>query len=145
MTRTLCSQPSQPFIPREVRRQAGELAEATGHDPHIEQLNDTRWRLTMRNERVFMTMDFRRVGPGRYRWAGSTLEVDGQPRPLAAGLREFTKLWRAPGGVPAEPLPAGRDIGDNEPAPPVKSQMRGASAPKRNLSVEVRRTTVIRT
>ncbi len=78
-----------------MTQMARELRRVTGTEPLITQTSPTTWRLTLRSERVQLTVDFQAT-MGKPKWAGSTLTIDGQERPHVDGYAEFGKVWRDP-------------------------------------------------
>jgi hypothetical protein len=78
-----------------MTQMARELRRVTGVDPVIEQTSPTTWRLSLRNSRVHLTVDFK-ASMGKPKWMGSTLTIDGQERPHVDGYAEFGKVWRDP-------------------------------------------------
>ncbi len=79
----------------QMTQMARELRRVTGAEPVIEQTGPAAWRLSLRGERVHLTVDFH-ASMGKPRWAGSTLTVDGQERPHVKDYAEFGKVWRDP-------------------------------------------------
>lgn len=96
------------FIPRIVRRVRDALIDGTGATPTITQVADRVLRLTMSSDRVHMTLDFKPNGRGGYRWAGSTLAIDGEQVPIAKSGQHFIDIWHDPSlGKPIPPPPPG--------------------------------------
>ena len=98
--------------PRIVADMARKLHRDTGREPDVVMLPGRLWRLTLENERVHLTVDYRSRRPGgSTRWAGSTLTVDGESRPLAQNYEHFVEIFRNP-GMKGElaPIPPGGDI-----------------------------------
>jgi hypothetical protein len=92
------------FIPPQIQREVALLEKHTGHRPDVERFDNV-WRITMRNDRVLMTMDWRR---GRSRnWpkqrTHSTLVIDGVPCTLARDIHHFAVLWKDPGLAGQDP------------------------------------------
>lgn len=117
------------WMPQAVQGWCRDIERGTGQAPQVERVGDRRFRLTVENERVLMTVDFKTTGPGRWVWAGSTLTVDGVRRPLAENAAAFYRLFHDPdsGGKrrvdpadeePFEPYPL-----DDPPPPPVRQLM----------------------
>lgn len=87
---------ARPFVPTIVREMSSDLLQATGEQPDVEQLSTGRWRITLANERVRLTIDYRNNGRGKFVWAASTLSVDGKARPLAKNFPDFVRIFRDP-------------------------------------------------
>lgn len=97
------------YTPPVVAEWAGKFHNATGLDVDVSRPADTRWRLTMANERVHTTMDFKSTGR-RVIHCASTLSVDGRRVELADNLDDLARIFRDPDRhgapqPPAEPLP----------------------------------------
>lgn len=98
--------------PRIVAGMAAKLHRDTGHKPEVVMLPGKLWRLTLENDQVRLTINYRSRKPGgSTRWAGSTLTVDGESRPLAENYDHFVEIFRNP-GMKGElaPIPPGGDI-----------------------------------
>lgn len=104
-----------PFIPRELGKMLATLRAVIDTEPEVIATATQEWRVTVRNDRVVMTLDYLNAGRGAMRWKRSTLTVDGEPRPLAANLDDFARIFRNPDGVPGGSWPA---VQPDEPLPP---------------------------
>jgi hypothetical protein len=94
--------------PAELMEQVRELREGCGVDVEVTRLDTNRWRLSIRNLRVYMETDFRTAKRGRTVWLRSALYVDGERRPLARGPEHFMRIFNDPdteAGPAAEPDP----------------------------------------
>lgn len=98
--------------PRELVDLVARLTRDTGVAPEVEEIPglERRWKLTLLNDRVQMTLIAKSANRGRYTWLKSTLVVDGQPRPIASGYRHFVRIFNDPDETPPEraipdPLP----------------------------------------
>lgn len=109
--------------PAEFAELIADLERDTGVAPAVEEIRgaERRWRLTMRNERVCMTIVAKAAKRGRYIQVKSTLEVDGQPRPVAESYRHFVRIFNDPDETPpeAELPPAPDPCGPDGPLPPI--------------------------
>lgn len=113
------------FVPGVVRDLAAELHSDTGVEPEIDQMKPGAWRITMRNDRVLMTVDYKRKSSRSVKWAASKLWVDGQPRHLCRDPQEFIRLFNDPdsGGRKSwtpDPTPPERPVDE---APPAVQEM----------------------
>lgn len=95
------------YVPPKVQRWADWLHEQTGHQPQLTKSGPRKWRITMQNDRVTMTVDYKITGPGRCLWNASTLEVDGQRRELAADCHHFVQIFKDPDGDRFDPQQEG--------------------------------------
>jgi hypothetical protein len=109
--------------PRVACRTAQKLYAELHVKPVVTEVQPGLWRLVLENERVRLTIDYRRPRPqDRARWQSSTLTVDGRARPIAEGFSDFVRIWRAHpvrSAGPAEPvklldIP---EMGEDEPLP----------------------------
>lgn len=98
--------------PRELTELVADLTRDTDVTPDVEEIPgfERRWQLTLRNDRVLMTMVVKSAGRGRYAWVRSALTVDGQPRPVAESYSHFVRIFNDPDETPPEravpePLP----------------------------------------
>lgn len=85
--------------PKQVRNRADDLGKATGHPPVIEQVRPDRWRVTMANDRVTMTIDYKPTNgrPPRWVWASSELYIDGvRQDELTNGFEHFVRVFKDP-------------------------------------------------
>lgn len=85
-------------LPKVVRRYWEEAANATGITPSVETPEQGLWRMSVANERVCTTVDFRTDRTGKTKYADSTLTVDGQPRELARDAQELAQIFTHPSG-----------------------------------------------
>ncbi|HZB33353.1 MAG TPA: hypothetical protein VE465_24555 [Streptosporangiaceae bacterium] len=85
-------------VPAWIRSVCDDLEDATGRRPQIEQQSKNKWRLTLENARVRLTMDWRRDGRGRFdrEHTASTLQVDGKDRPTATSFEHFVRIFHNP-------------------------------------------------
>jgi hypothetical protein len=85
------------YAPRVVHEYAARVLESVGQAPLIERVGTSRWRLTVANDRVCGTLDFKLSSGGRCVWAASALVVDGkrQEQP-AEDLDHFGRIFRDP-------------------------------------------------
>lgn len=104
--------PLPPYVPGKIRTLVDWLEEATGTLPTVERLDDSRWQLTIANERVRSTVDFKKTPGGKVKWDSSRLWVDGEERPIVNAQDDFPELFLYPDGP--EPVPEGQA----EPMPP---------------------------
>jgi len=96
---------AETWLPAEVRRIVTEITDHTGTAPDVHRVETRRFRLTLANARVRMTLDVKMTGPGRWKWAGSTLHVDGVRVPIMPSPEAFYRLFNDPdegGRRPAE-------------------------------------------
>lgn len=108
--------------PAELAELIADLERDTGVAPMVEEIRgaERRWLITMRNERVRMTITAKAAKRGRYTQVHSTLEIDGQPRPVADDYRHFVRIFNDPdetppkGEIPPPPEPCDPD----RPLPP---------------------------
>lgn len=104
------------YVPRFIQDQADELKDKTGHEPEIDQLDVRIWRITMRNKRVLMTVDYQRNTTTRkIEWKGSELFLDGKQRELCKSLDDFVTLFDHPDGPPVwvpDPTPPEADLSE---------------------------------
>ncbi len=84
------------YAPRFVHEYAARVLDITGETPVVERVGTSRWRLTVSNDRVRGTLDFKMSSGGRCVWAASTLFVDGERQEVAEDLDHFARLYRDP-------------------------------------------------
>lgn len=83
--------------PRDVADWADRLRVACKTTPVVEWVGArSHWRITVSNERVVMTLDWKQTTSGRWVWAGSTLHLDGVRSPLTQGFEHFVRVWKNP-------------------------------------------------
>ncbi len=99
-------------LPDELVREIAHLRQCVGVEPELIELAPRRWRITMRNERVYMDVDYRSASRGRISWLRSALIVDGKRRPRARDCEHFARIFHDPDN---ELPPAGSAL---EPPPP---------------------------
>lgn len=93
---------TDPSTPPLVQEMLDELTNA-GLDPQVEQRHARFWRITVTSDRVTVTVDFRRNPAGQLKWAGSTLTVDGEDRPLARDAAHLADIFHDPDAQTAAP------------------------------------------
>jgi len=87
------------------------LRTATGVEPELTELATHRWRMGVRNERVYMELDVRRAKRNRYVWLRSALFIDGERRPNARDPEHFVRIFHDPDdalppqGAVLDPMP----------------------------------------
>lgn len=83
--------------PRPVSDLANRLQSACSTDPLVEWVpGRQRWRITVSNDRVVMTLDHKMTSSGRWVWASSTLHIDGVKTPITSGFEHFIRVWKNP-------------------------------------------------
>lgn len=83
--------------PKVVLELADDLRRACKTEPVVEwDGSRARWRVTVSNNRVTMTVDYKLSTGGRWVWGSSTLAIDGVKGPLAAGFDHFVRVWNNP-------------------------------------------------
>ena len=87
---------TEVWMPKDVRHYFDHITDGTGQAPEVEKIGDRRFRLTVANERVRMTMDMKMTRPGKWVWAASALWVDGQRHDLAENPAAFYRLFADP-------------------------------------------------
>jgi hypothetical protein len=85
----------QPPLPHRVQRMADRMQKVTGHPPEVTHPAPGRTRLTCTSPRVQVYVEYKGRNSG---WAGTTLLVDGVPRPPARSDDELIQLWNDPDG-----------------------------------------------
>ena len=93
----------EPVLPVVIQHWVDGLHHHTGQMAEVKSVSKRLWRLTIANERVCMTMDFKQSSKGRVRRGNSTLTVDGKPRRLARDVHEFARIFRNPDEKPEIP------------------------------------------
>lgn len=97
---------SETWMPKDVRHYYDLIRRGTGQEPEVEKIGDRRFRLTVANTRVRMTLDLKMTGPGKWVWAASALWVDGEQHKIAENSAAFFRLFADPDGdgkLPASP------------------------------------------
>lgn len=84
------------YLPTRVREDADMLRVSCDVEPVITRIAVDRWRITITNTRVTMTLDLRQTRPGRCVWVTSTLTVDGVRRELTHGPEHFARVFKDP-------------------------------------------------
>jgi hypothetical protein len=102
-------------IPARIRALIQDMQQATGHEADVENLTGSKWRVTLQNARVRLTMDYALDGRGRLKGhSGSTLQVDGKDRPLAKNFDHFVTIFKDPDSEQ-------QVLAELAPMPPVRS------------------------
>jgi hypothetical protein len=83
-------------LPDELILRLNDLRKSTGVEPELTEIAPRRWRMSVRNERVYMEVDYRSAARGRIVWLRSALIVDGKRRPLARDPEHFARIFRDP-------------------------------------------------
>jgi hypothetical protein len=83
-------------VPHELADTIDFLRTATGVEPEVTELATHRWRVSVRNDRVYMELDARRAKRERFVWLRSALIVDGERRPLARDPKHFVRIFHDP-------------------------------------------------
>lgn len=108
-------------IPRGVQSYVDDLREV-GLEPDVEQLPD-RWRISVTSDHAEMRLELRRSPAGSWKWAGSSLTVDGRPQPIVKGAADLARIFREANGeaelATAEPMPTAAPRGI---VPPIVQQ-----------------------
>jgi len=95
------------YIPPAINAMVQRLQQATGHTPTVTQPCSTVRHLELSNDRVTLTIDYRRNSRGKWCWIDSKLYIDGRERPKAQGFDDFVRIWGDPDGTntpQAEPV-----------------------------------------
>lgn len=79
----------------DLRKMKRALAAATGVEPAIEQVSPARWRLTLSNDVVLLTVDYE-SRLGKVKQVDSALFVDGKRVPNARNFDHFIEIWYDP-------------------------------------------------
>ncbi len=89
--------PDKLFVPDAVRRVADRIAGAVGDCPEIKVGLGRTWRISLRRPdgRVFVWVDMKMTGGGRFRSAGSMLFIDGESVERARTLEHFSRIYAA--------------------------------------------------
>jgi hypothetical protein len=112
----MTDEPTAPIpLPDELTRLLAHLRQCVGVEPELVELAPRRWRIIIRNERVYMDMDYRSASRGRISRLRSALIVDGRRRPLARNCEHFARIFHdpdnelSPEGAALEPPPPAVD------------------------------------
>jgi hypothetical protein len=109
----MADEPAIPIeLPKELIWEIDLIRRITGVEPELTELAPRRWRIAVRNERVYMDIDYRSASRGRIVWLRSGLFVDGKRRPRAKDPEHFGRIFHDPD---SELPPEGAAI---EPPPP---------------------------
>lgn len=101
----------EPVLPAVIQHWVDGLHHHTGQMAEVKRVSKRLWRLTIANERVCMTMDFKQNSKGRVRRGNAILTVDGKPRRLAHDIYEFVRIFRDPDEKPEiPPMPPLRPV-----------------------------------
>ncbi|MET8682541.1 hypothetical protein ABZW18_34595 [Streptomyces sp. NPDC004647] len=111
------------YIPAAIAKMADRLEQSTGQQPRITRTSPLHFLLTLTNDRVCLTITWRRDGQGAWKWKHSTLAVDGKDRELARDYDDFIRIWNDPDQADAPPpvaaLPALTPLEDESVLPGV--------------------------
>lgn len=88
-----------------MHRRIRELTRGTGQSPEVESLGPAKWRVTLANQRVKLTIDYE-GHLGKVEQTGSTLAIDGKEVGLARDLAHFTQIFRNPDSYNSRKIPA---------------------------------------
>jgi len=83
------------YVPGPVAKHAAEIEAKTSVAPIVTRISTNRFRLTIANDRVFCTVDYKFTG-NHWIWANSKLFVDGERREIMSGVTEFARLFHDP-------------------------------------------------
>jgi hypothetical protein len=113
-----------------VRAFGDQLAADAGHPVTYEKIAAAEWRIIIENDRVRMTVDYRRTGKSKILHAGSTLAIDGQRVKLASSYEDFIRIFNDPAAY-GTPMPTAEvdptnpdDIGNEVPADQMPAKLR---------------------
>lgn len=98
---------NNPYLPRKVQELADDIQSNTDVPPTIDRITPHRYRITIANQRVHCTVDYKFTG-NRWEWADSKLVVDNKRRPIMESPAAFYRLFKDPDsdGLPtAQPIP----------------------------------------
>ncbi|MFD9443471.1 hypothetical protein [Streptomyces sp. NPDC060001] len=91
------------FLPTEIRDFTTRLANDTGSAPTITRATPLHYLLTHANDRVTLTITWRRNPAGKWKWKNSTLSIDNQQRALANSYDDFIRIWNTPDQADQKP------------------------------------------
>lgn len=83
------------FIPELVTKHVAEISRIVGITPEVTRVSDRRYRITIGNDRVHCTVDYKFTG-NYWAWANSKLLVDGQPHEIMPNTTAFARLFSDP-------------------------------------------------
>jgi hypothetical protein len=96
---------TESYLPTEIRRMSDDLTADTGQTPTITRNGPLHYELHHANERVTLTITWRRSPAGKWKWKHSTLAIDGHLRAIAKDYVDFIRIWHAPDEADAKPAP----------------------------------------
>lgn len=119
-----------PFLPHTIQCMTDRLTADTGQAPTITRTSPLHYHLELANERVTLTITWRRNPAGKWKWKNSTLAIDGKQRAIAKDYDDFIRIWNTPNEADAKPtptvLPALTPVPDTEELPSEITAVRDA-------------------
>lgn len=107
------------LVPPTVQAQADILRQGLQRDVDTTRVNKHTWRISAATDRVRVVTDYKLTQGGRVKWLNSTLEVDGQRRPLASNIKELAHIFNNPDEAPVARLPPMPEATPESEAPPL--------------------------
>lgn len=83
------------YVPRAVAKLVQRIQDGTQRTPEVQKVGDRRYRVTVTNDRVHCTVDYKFTG-NRWDWANSKLTVDGKPHKIMPSPEAFFRLFHDP-------------------------------------------------
>lgn len=83
------------YLPKKVAELIEDIRKNIDTEPLVDRVGDRRFRITIANDRVHCTVDYRFTG-NRWDWADSKLTVDGKRIDIMPSPAAFYRLYREP-------------------------------------------------
>lgn len=83
------------YLPKKVAELVDDVRKNIDVEPNVDKVGDRRYRVTITNERVHCTVDYKFTG-NRWEWADSKLTVDGNRIAIMPNPAAFYRLFQNP-------------------------------------------------